>query len=72
MRRAQIEAVRVASHLRGKGLGRQMFDDVEARARAAGCGLIQLSMNQSRIGSGRFYETIGFTPSDIGFKRYLD
>ena len=31
-RRAQIESVRVASALRGQGLGAQMFADAEARA----------------------------------------
>ena len=71
-RRAQVESVRVASSLRGQGAGHQMFADVEARARAAGCGLIQLTMNASRTDSKRFYESLGFTASHIGFKRYLD
>ena len=71
-RRAQIESVRVASHMRGHGIGEQMFADVEARARAAGCRLIQLTMNAQRTESHRFYERLGFTPSHIGFKRYLD
>lgn len=71
-RRAQVESVRVASSLRGQGAGHQMFADVEARARAAGCGLIQLTMNASRADSKRFYEDLGFTASHIGFKRYLD
>lgn len=38
-RRAQVEGVRVATHLRGQGIGTLMFEDVEARTRAAGCGL---------------------------------
>ncbi len=71
-RRAQVESVRVASHLRGHGIGKQMFAEVETRARAAGCKLIQLTMNQSRKDSRRFYDRLGFTPSHIGFKRYLD
>ncbi|TDK41415.1 GNAT family N-acetyltransferase [Antarcticimicrobium luteum] len=71
-RRAQVEGVRVADHLRGQGLGAQMFADVERRAREAGCGLIQLTMNKSRTDSHRFYERLGFTASHIGFKRYLD
>ena len=49
-----------------------MFADVERRARGAGCGLIQLTMNKSRTDSHRFYERLGFTASHIGFKRYLD
>ncbi len=70
-RRAQVESVRVASHLRGQGIGREMFADVEARARAAGCGLIQLTMNAARTDSARFYEGLGFTASHVGFKLYL-
>ncbi len=71
-RRAQVESVRVSSYLRGQGIGAQMLRDAEIRARAAGCGLIQLTMNQSRKDSRRFYERLGFTPSHIGFKRYFD
>lgn len=70
-RRAQVESVRIASHLRGQGLGHLMFADVEARARAAGCHLIQLTMNASRADSRRFYESLGFTASHLGFKRTL-
>lgn len=71
MRRAQVESVRVARELRGQGAGRAMFAEVEARAQAAGCGLIQLTMNADRSDAKRFYEGLGFTPSHIGFKKYL-
>lgn len=70
-RRAQIESVRVASELRGQGLGRQMIDDMEARARAERCSLIQLTMNAGRTGSHSFYRACGFTPSHVGFKKAL-
>ncbi len=71
-RRAQVESVRVASHLRGQGVGAQMFAEVEARARAAGCRLIQLTMNQTRADARRFYQNLGFEASHTGFKRYLE
>jgi len=70
-RRAQVESVRVVSYLRGQGVGKQMFQDVETRARAAGCNLIQLTMNQTREDSKRFYERLGFVASHFGFKRSL-
>ena len=70
-RRAQIESVRVAGHLRGQGVGKAMIEDAERRARAAGCGLVQLTMNAVRTDSQHFYESLGFTASHIGFKRYL-
>ena len=70
-RRAQVESVRVSNALRGQGIGEAMFADVEVRARAAGCSLIQLTMNAERHDAKRFYKRLGFTPSHIGFKRYL-
>ncbi len=70
-RRAQVESVRVATNLRGQRIGEAMFADAEARARAAGCRLMQLTMNATRHDARRFYERLGFTPSHIGFKRDL-
>ncbi|APX10863.1 GNAT family N-acetyltransferase [Tateyamaria omphalii] len=70
-RRAQMEAVRVASHMRGQRVGEAMFADAEARSRAAGCKLMQLTMNKGRTDSARFYQRLGFTPSHIGYKRDL-
>lgn len=70
-RRAQVESVRVSSALRGQGVGKAMFADIDARARAAGCALVQLTMNASRTESRRFYEALGFTASHIGFKKPL-
>ena len=70
-RRAQLEGVRVSSALRGRGVGEAMIADAEARARAAGCTLMQLTMNKSRTDTARFYQRVGFTPSHIGYKRDL-
>lgn len=70
-RRAQVESVRVSSALRGQGVGKAMFADIDARARAASCALVQLTMNASRTESRRFYEALGFTASHIGFKKPL-
>lgn len=71
-RRAQIESVRVASHLRGQGIGEAMFADVEERARAAGCALVQLTMNASRTDTARFYKRLGFVQTHAGYKLSLD
>ena len=70
-RRAQVEGVRVAESLRGTGLGESMIAHVEARARAAGCSVIQLTTNRTRADAQRFYERLGFTPSHIGYKKSL-
>ncbi len=70
-RRTQIESVRVASDLRGKGLGAALMADAEARARDAGCTLMQLTTNRTREEAHRFYKRLGFLPSHVGFKREL-
>lgn len=70
-RRAQIESVRVAGDMRGQHIGEAMIADAETRARAAGCALMQLTMNAGRTETARFYQRVGFTPSHIGYKRDL-
>jgi len=70
-RRAEIEGVRVASSMRGQGIGHLLIADAEARAREAGAGLLQLAMNRTRGDALRFYEANGFKASHYGFKRQL-
>ncbi|KGJ05159.1 Ribosomal protein S18 acetylase RimI [Paracoccus halophilus] len=70
-RRAQIEGVRVAASHRGRRIGEALIRDAEARARAAGCGLLQFTSNRSRQDAHRFYDRLGFTPSHIGYKKPL-
>lgn len=70
-RRAQIEGVRVAAHLRGQGVGAALLADAEARARAASASLMQLTSNAARTEARRFYERAGYSPSHIGFKKRL-
>jgi GNAT superfamily N-acetyltransferase len=43
----------------------------EQRARAEGCGLIQLTTDAKRLAAHRFYERIGYAPSHIGMKKKL-
>ena len=71
MRRAQVEAVRVSGALRGQGVGEALMQDAAARARAAGCGLIQLTSDVSRDRAHAFYRRLGYVASHVGFKRWL-
>lgn len=70
-RRAQIEAIRVHASLRGQGYGADMVADAEARARQAGCSLMQLTTDKTRKRAQAFYESRGYTASHEGFKRLL-
>jgi GNAT superfamily N-acetyltransferase len=66
--RAQIEAVRVASPLRGRGLGQELVTWAIDAARARGCTLVQLTTDRSRTDAHRFYERLGFQPTHVGMK----
>lgn len=68
MRRAQIEAVRVAAPWRGQGLGRAMIGWAIDAARQDGCGLVQLTSDKRRPAAIRFYESLGFEASHEGLK----
>lgn len=70
-RRAQVESVRVAADLRGRGIGHRLMEDADARARAAGCRLMQLTTHAARNRARDFYGSLGFTPSHVGYKREL-
>jgi GNAT superfamily N-acetyltransferase len=70
-RRALVESVRVAAALRGQGIGADLMADAETRARAAGCGLIQLTTNRDRARAHAFYVAQGYQPTHIGFKKPL-
>lgn len=71
-KRAQIEAVRVASSHRGKGLGREIFLSAIELARAEGCSLVQLTTDKKRGDAHRFYAQLGFVASHEGMKLALD
>jgi ribosomal protein S18 acetylase RimI-like enzyme len=72
MLRAQIEGVRVASTVRGRRIGERLVEEALARARASGCGLVQLTSDASRADAHRFYERLGFVATHVGMKLALD
>lgn len=69
--RAQIESVRVASDLRGHGLGARIMTWAIDRAREKGCVLVQLTTNKQRRDAHRFYERLGFKATHEGMKLRL-
>ncbi len=66
--RQLIEAVRIRSDQRGRGLGRQMMAWAIDQARQRGCGLVQLTTDKSRHDAHRFYLGLGFVASHEGMK----
>jgi GNAT superfamily N-acetyltransferase len=70
-RRALVEAVRVAVDARSSGVGAALMAEVEARARAAGASLVQLTTDKSRTRAHAFYERLGYSPTHIGYKKQI-
>jgi GNAT superfamily N-acetyltransferase len=66
--RGQIEAVRVHSGLRGRGLGGPFVRWAIDEARRRGCAMVQLTTDRSRVDAHRFYARLGFVDSHIGMK----
>jgi GNAT superfamily N-acetyltransferase len=59
---AWLEDVFVEPGARGSGLGRTLVEAGVERARARGCGRIQLDCNRDNEAAIRLYESLGFTP----------
>ena len=68
---AIIEAVRVASALRSRGIGQKLMAHLTALAEAQGCVSVGLTTSSPRVDAHRFYVRIGFKDSHVGFKRNL-
>ena len=69
--RAQIEAMRVASSMRGIRLGERLMQEAINRAVKRGCGLVQLTTDKERADAHRFYERLGFIATHEGMKLEL-
>jgi GNAT superfamily N-acetyltransferase len=66
--RLLVEAVRVSSELRGRGIGRLLMEHAHERGRARGCALVQLTSDKQRPEAHRFYRSLGYEQSHEGFK----
>ncbi|MEO8130825.1 MAG: GNAT family N-acetyltransferase [Bryobacteraceae bacterium] len=70
-RRGQIEAVRVDSKLRGRGIGQRLIHHAVERSRQLGCCVVQLTTHRSRVDAHRFYDRLGFQATHLGYKLSL-
>ena len=69
--RAIIEAVRVASDMRGQNIGTAIMKKAIAEAREGGAKLVQLTSDKRRARAHLFYRRLGFEQSHAGFKKDL-
>ena len=70
--RANIEAVRVDSALRGQGIGGWLIERALELARTRGCRIAQLTSDKRRTEAHAFYGRLGFAATHEGFKRVLE
>jgi GNAT superfamily N-acetyltransferase len=69
--RGQVEAVRVRSDLRSRGIGEAMLRWAVEELRARGCAVAQLTTDKRRTDAHRFYARLGWVASHEGFKLQL-
>lgn len=69
--RSLIEAVRVRSDRRGRGIGSELTTWAIDQARSRHCGLVQLTSDKTRTDAHRFYARLGFVASHEGMKLIL-
>jgi GNAT superfamily N-acetyltransferase len=70
--RLNVEAVRVRSDLRSRGIGDWLMQEAENIGRARGCKLSQLTSDRQREDAHRFYERQGYVGSHVGFKKLIE
>ena len=57
---------------RKKGIGRQLFIELEKRAKSSGCTQVLLVMEAARKDACGFYESVGFHPTaNKGYKKKI-
>ena len=62
--RGWINYLAVAKECRGRGFGRRLMDEAEARLLAIGCPKINLQIRRLNTEAVEFYRSLGFTEDD--------
>jgi ribosomal protein S18 acetylase RimI-like enzyme len=67
----RISMLVVAEAARGHGIGAALVAEAEARLKAKGCGLIEVTSNRKRARAHIFYERLGYERTSYRFARTL-
>jgi N-acetylglutamate synthase-like GNAT family acetyltransferase len=65
---AILDSIVVAEDNQGKGQGTDLIKHALKLAKQQGCSQVNLTSNTRRTRAHRFYETLGFEPTYVGFK----
>jgi GNAT superfamily N-acetyltransferase len=69
--RCQIEALRVCSKMRGKGMGHWVIREAIEWGKKNKAKIFQLTADKRRERVKKFYESLGFVPTHDGYKMNL-
>jgi GNAT superfamily N-acetyltransferase len=67
----RISMMVVAETQRGQGIGAALVAEAEARLKAKGCGLIEVTSNRKRERAHAFYERLGYERTSHRFAKAL-
>jgi ribosomal protein S18 acetylase RimI-like enzyme len=67
----RISMMVVAEKERGNGVGAALVAEAEARLKAAGCGLVEVTSNAKRLRAHAFYERLGYERTSYRFAKQL-
>lgn len=67
----RISMLVVAEAARGDGLGTALVAAAEARLKARGCGLVEVTSNRKRLRAHNFYERLGYERTSYRFAKPL-
>ena len=67
----RISMMVVAEAARGAGIGTALVAEAEARLKAAGCGLVEVTSNRKRLRAHAFYERLGYERTSYRFAKPL-
>ena len=71
IRTLYIDDLCVDEAVRGQGVGRALYERVEALARELGCHDIMLNVWECNPGAKAFYEALGLVPYQTGMEKIL-
>jgi ribosomal protein S18 acetylase RimI-like enzyme len=67
----RISMMVVAESERGKGIGAALVTEAEARLKADGCGLVEVTSNAKRLRAHAFYRRLGYERTSYRFAKQL-